>query len=118
MIASVAAALMMGKVESYPQLLLFGFFTGIALASFSVGVAFVSGWYPAENQGFALGVYGAGNVGQSLAAFGAPFLFVHIGFRNTFWSFAVLLAAWCLLFVFFAKDAPRTAPPKSFIQMV
>ena len=43
MIVSVAAALLMGKVGSYPQLLLFGFFTGIALASFSVRVAFVSG---------------------------------------------------------------------------
>src|ERR1041384_4613588 len=46
MIVSVAAALLMGKVETYSQLLLFGFFTGIALASFAVGVAFVSGWYP------------------------------------------------------------------------
>lgn len=68
MIASVIAALLMGKVETYSQLLLFGFFTGIALASFSVGVAFISGWYPPEKQGFALGIYGAGNVGQSLAA--------------------------------------------------
>ncbi|HET8889561.1 MAG TPA: MFS transporter [Candidatus Angelobacter sp.] len=118
MMASVIAALLMGKVETYSQLLLFGFFTGIALASFSVGVAFVSGWYPPERQGFALGVYGAGNVGQSLAAFGAPLLFTYAGFRNTFWSFAALLAAWCLLFVLFANDAPRTAAPKSFIQMV
>jgi NNP family nitrate/nitrite transporter-like MFS transporter len=118
MLASVIAALLMGKVETYSQLLLFGFFTGIALASFSVGVAFVSGWYPPEKQGFALGVYGAGNVGQSLAAFGAPLLFTYAGFRNTFWSFAVLLAAWCLLFVLFAKDAPRTAAAKSFAQMV
>src|SRR5215469_15865592 len=39
MIASVAAALLMGKVETYSELLLYGFFTGIALASFSVGVA-------------------------------------------------------------------------------
>src|SRR5215471_512343 len=68
MVLSIAAALLMGKVSSYPQLLLYGFFTGIALASFSVGVAFVSGWYAAERQGFALGIYGAGNVGQSLAA--------------------------------------------------
>jgi MFS transporter, NNP family, nitrate/nitrite transporter len=118
MIVSVAAALLMGTVENYSQLLLFGFFTGIALASFSVGVAFVSGWYPAEKQGFALGVYGAGNVGQSLAAFGAPLLFLHAGFRNTFWSFAVLLAVWCVLFSVFAKDAPRTSAPKSLVQMV
>src|SRR5215467_13165840 len=118
MIFSVAAAMLMGQVNSYQQLLLFGFFTGIALASFSVGVAFVSGWYAAERQGFALGVYGAGNVGQSLAAFGAPFLFAYLGFRNTFWSFAGLLALWTVIFAIFAKDAPRTAPPKSFAQMV
>src|ERR1041385_8646453 len=97
MIASVAAALLMGKVETYSQLLLFGFFTGIALASFSVGVAFVSGWSPPEKQGFALGVYGAGNVGQSLAAFGAPLLFPRVGFRNTFWIFAGLLVLWCAI---------------------
>ena len=118
MIASVIAALLMGEVETNSQLLLFGFFTGIALASFSVGVGFVSGWYPPEKQGFALGIYGAGNVGQSLAAFGAPLLFARVGFRNTFWSFAALLAAWCLLFLVFAKDAPRSTAPKSFLQMV
>src|SRR5436305_11532365 len=48
MTASVFAALLMGEVNSYSQLLLFGFFTGIALASFSIGVAFVSGWYAAD----------------------------------------------------------------------
>lgn len=116
--ASVAAALFMGTVYSYAQLLLYGFFTGIALASFSVGVAFVSGWYPAKQQGFALGVYGAGNVGQSLAAFGAPLLFMSAGLRNTFWAFALLLALWMALFFVLAKDAPRSAPPKSFAQMV
>ncbi len=118
MVLSVAAAFLMGRVASYPQLLLFGFFTGIALASFSVGVGFVSGWYSAERQGFALGVYGAGNVGQSLAAFGAPVLSAHLGLRNTFWTFAALLAVWTVIFFSFAKDAPRTAPPKSLAQMV
>jgi NNP family nitrate/nitrite transporter-like MFS transporter len=115
---SVLAAGLMGEVSSYRQLLLFGFFTGIALASFSIGVAFVSGWYSPERQGFALGVYGAGNVGQSLAAFGAPLLFIHLGFRNTFWSFAGLLAVWTAVFFAFAKDAPRSTPPKSLAQMV
>jgi NNP family nitrate/nitrite transporter-like MFS transporter len=118
MVLSVGAALLMGKVESYPQLLLFGFFTGIALASFSVGVVFVSGWYSAERQGFALGVYGAGNIGQSLAAFGAPLLFVQVGFRNTFWTFAGLLAVWAVLFAILAEDAPKAVPPKSFTEMV
>lgn len=118
MLFSVIAALLMGLVGNYHQLLVFGFFTGLALASFSVGVAFVSGWYPPERQGVALGVYGAGNVGQSLAAFGAPVLFAYTGFRNTFWAFAVLLALWAVVFILFAKDAPRTAAPKTLGQMM
>lgn len=118
MAVSGVAAILMGEVETYTQLLLFGLFTGVALASFSIGVAFVSEWYTAEKQGFALGVYGAGNVGQSLAAFGAPLLFVHVGFRNTFWIFGGLLAVWCLFFLIFAKDAPRSSAPKSLTQMV
>lgn len=118
MVVSVIAALLMGRVHNYSQLLGFGFLTGVALASFSVGVGFVSGWYSAERQGFALGVYGAGNVGQSLAAFGAPLLFTRVGFQNTFWTFAGLLALWAIIFLLFAKNAPRTAPPKSLGQMM
>lgn len=118
MICSIIAALLMGKVTDYHQLLVFGLLTGIALASFSVGVAFVSGWYSADRQGFALGVYGAGNVGQSLAAFGAPLLYAQVGLRYTFWTFAALLAIWAVIFVALAKDAPQTAPPKSLNQML
>src|ERR1051326_4376437 len=72
MLLSVIPAVLIGWVTDYAGLLLCGFFIGIALASFSVGVGFVSGWYPPKQQGTALGVYGAGNIGQSLAAFGAP----------------------------------------------
>lgn len=118
MVVSIAAALLMGQVHSYAQLMNFGFITGVALASFSVGVAFVSGWYSAERQGFALGVYGAGNVGQSLAAFGAPLLFPILGLRNTFWSFAGLLVIWSAIFLVLAKNPPRCAPPKSLQQML
>jgi NNP family nitrate/nitrite transporter-like MFS transporter len=118
MLVSIAAALLMGEVNSCAQLMGFGFLTGVALASFSVGVAFVSGWYSPERQGFALGVYGAGNVGQSLAAFGAPLLFPILGFRNSFWSFAGLLVIWTILFFVLAKDSPRSSPPNSLRQMV
>ena len=103
-----------GTVHDYPQLLIYGFFIGIALASFSVGVAFVSGWYNAERQGFALGVYGAGNIGQSLAAFGSPFIAAAAGIRWGFWTFGVLLSVWLVLFLFLARNAPRRSAIKSF----
>lgn len=109
---SIVPAFLMGGVKDYRQLLIYGFFIGIALASFSVGVGFVNGWYPAERQGFALGVYGAGNVGQSVAAFSAPFIAKAYGAKWGFWTFGVALTLWLLLFAVAAKDAPRQGPPK------
>ena len=107
LIASILPALLMGWVEYYWQLLLCGFFIGIALASFSVGVGFVSGWYPPESQGAVLGIYGAGNIGQSLAAFGAPLLVVTLGNEAWgFWAFALLAFLWLLLFAFLAENYP------------
>src|SRR5579872_69061 len=64
MACSIIPALAMGWVHTYAALLVFGFLIGIALASFSVGVAFVSRWYPPEKQGTALGIYGAGMSGN------------------------------------------------------
>jgi MFS transporter, NNP family, nitrate/nitrite transporter len=113
MFLSIIPAVLMGWVGNYWQLIVCGFFIGIGLASFSVGAGFVSGWYPPEKQGAALGIYGAGNVGQSLAAFGSPLLAGALGFAWGFWTFAVLLLVWLAVFWFQAKDAPRRAPAKS-----
>jgi len=114
MVSSIAPALMMGFVADYWQLVVCGFFLGVALASFSVGVGFVSGWYPLERQGMALGVYGAGNIGQSLAAFGSPALASTLGFKWGFWTFGFLLVVWLAFFWIKARNAPRRAPAKSF----
>jgi len=118
MASSITPALMMGFVADYWQLIVCGFFIGIALASFSVGVGFVSGWYPPEKQGAALGVYGAGNIGQSLAAFGSPLLAAALGFRWGFWTFGVLLLAWLAVFLLKAENAPRRARAKRFSDVI
>src|SRR5579884_175126 len=108
----------MGYASSYHQLIIFGVVTGVALASFSVGVGFVSGWFSAERQGLALGVYGAGNVGQSLAAFGAPLLAARVGVRGAFWLFAALLFIWMATFAVAARNAPSRGPAKTMKDMV
>ncbi len=118
MALSVIPAFLMGTVADYSHLLTYGFFIGIALASFSVGVGFVSGWFSAERQGFALGVYGAGNIGQSLAAFGSPFIAAAAGMRWGFWIFGVLLTIWLLIFVAMARNAPRRGAVKSFAAII
>ncbi len=118
MLFSIVPAFLMGGVSSYAQLLTYGFLIGVALASFSVGVAFVNGWYPPERQGFALGVYGAGNIGQSLAAYGSPVVAAAIGFKWGFWTFGLLLSAWLVIFMIMARNAPDRGPAKSFAEIV
>ncbi|HKQ77268.1 MAG TPA: MFS transporter [Blastocatellia bacterium] len=113
MVSSIIPALVIGYVADYWQLIVCGFFIGVALASFSVGVGFVSGWYWPERQGMALGVYGAGNIGQSLAAFGSPVLASALGFKWGFWTFGILLLMWLVVFLLKAENAPRRAPAKS-----
>jgi len=118
MACAVVPAYLAGRVSSYPQLLLYGFLIGIGLASFSVGVGFVTGWFSAERQGTALGVYGAGNIGQSLAAFGAPLIAKRYGFAWGFWVFGGLLACWLLVFVLLARNAERRAPARSLADII
>ena len=118
MVMSIIPAFLMGTVEDYHHLLFYGFFIGVALASFSVGVGFVSGWYPPQRQGFALGVYGAGNIGQSLAAFGSPFIAAAFGIRWGFWTFGALLAIWLVIFIAAARNAPREGGVKSLADTV
>lgn len=118
MVLSIIPAFLMGTVGDYAHLIAYGFFIGIALASFSVGVGFVSGWYAAERQGFALGVYGAGNIGQSLAAFGSPLIAAAAGVKWGFWTFGILLTVWLAVFLLLARDAPRGGAVKSLAEIV
>ncbi len=115
---SIVPALAIGHVTGFYGLLTYGFLIGVALASFSVGVAFTSGWYPPSRQGTALGIYGAGNIGQALAAYGSPALAATLGYVWGFQTFAILLAIWLVLFLAFARNAPRLAPPKSLVQIM
>lgn len=118
MIASIVPAILLGLIEEYWQLLVCGFFAGISLASFSVGVGFVSRWYPPGRQGAALGVYGAGNIGQSLAAYGSPLLAGILGYRWGFWTFAFALGIWIVLFALLARDAESAAKPATMQELV
>ncbi len=118
MAGSIIPVLAMGWVQTYTQLLIAAFGCGLALASFSVGAGFVSGWFPPQRQGFALGVYGAGNIGQSLAAFGAPVIAGALGYRWGFWIFGLLTLIWLIGFALWARNAPRQGPPKTLAQIL
>ena len=69
-------AYLVSTVTSYQLLLFYAFLVGFAGNSFSVGIAWVSAWWPRERQGVALGIFGAGNVGASVTKFIGPALIV------------------------------------------
>jgi NNP family nitrate/nitrite transporter-like MFS transporter len=71
-------AYLVSQASSYGMLLFFAFLVGFAGNSFSVGIAWVSAWWPQDRQGFALGVFGAGNVGASVTKFIGPALIVAV----------------------------------------
>lgn len=98
------------RQTSYPGLLTVAFLLGLAGSSFAVGVGYVSRWTPAERQGSALGVYGLGNIGQSAAVFLGPVLAQRIGMTGVFYSLAVLLLVWAVVFAVFGRNAP--VPPR------
>lgn len=108
-------AWLVGAASGFPQLLIL--LAGVGLGSFSIGVGFVSAWFPPNRQGTALGVYGAGSIGQSLAAFFAPSIAAAFGFVWGYRAFAVLVFAWLLLFALFSRNAPRAAAAKSLREM-
>jgi NNP family nitrate/nitrite transporter-like MFS transporter len=68
----VLPLLFLAVFESYPALLVGGFFVGVSGASFAIGIPFVNHWFAPERRGFALGVYGVGNVGTAIAGFTSP----------------------------------------------
>jgi NNP family nitrate/nitrite transporter-like MFS transporter len=110
---SALPAVLFGYSNSYWALIGDGFLLGVAGSSFAVGVPFVAGWYARERQGYALGVYGMGNIGTAIAFFGAPAIANHWGRSAVGWVTAIMLLVGAWAFYSGARNAPRTAPPRS-----
>lgn len=116
LILMLIPAVALGFAHDYSTYMIVAAFLGIAGTSFSVGVTFVSRWFPPEKQGTALGVYGAGNIGQSIAVFGAPALASHLGISWAAWIFAAAALIYAAIFCRLAEDAQWHVNPKSFSQ--
>ncbi len=114
---------LLSRASSYDQALALALGIGIAGSTFASGVAWVSAWYPAERQGFALGIFGAGNVGASITKLLAPTLVTAVGTAGLLggaipggWRlvpvlFAVALVAMAAL-VYFAAPTPDHRPSR------
>jgi NNP family nitrate/nitrite transporter-like MFS transporter len=107
LIPAVGASL----THSFPSLVGWSFVVGCAGASFSVGAAFTSKWFPAEQQGTALGIYGMGNLGWSLTV---ALVAAFSDWRIPFWTLAIAAVGFGVLFLILARDAPATEQSSKF----
>ena len=74
MLAGALPMYLLSYADSYPEFLAASLGFGVSGASFAVGVAYTSLWFPAARQGTALGIFGMGNMGAGLTVMIAPFL--------------------------------------------
>lgn len=103
-----AATFLLAYVETFGGLLAAALGVGLAGGAFSVGVTYVSKFYPAERQGSVLGIFGAGNVGAALTSLLAPAVMVAMGWQAVaqIWAGALLLTA--VLFLLLTEEDPET----------
>lgn len=99
-----------GNARSFPMLIVFGFFLGIAGTTFAVGIPFVNAWYQADRRGFATGIFGAGMGGTALSSFLTPRFVTWFGYTATHVIVAVVLVATAALCWFVMRNSPRWTP--------
>lgn len=76
MLAAAVPLLTLSASTTYAGFLWSSLGFGLTGASFAVGVAYTSVWFPRERQGTALGLFGMGNAGAALTTMLAPSLLV------------------------------------------
>ena len=113
MLAAAAATFLTSYADSYIELLVAALGVGIAGGSFSVGISYVSKFYPQGRQGTALGIFGAGNVGSAVTKFLAPFVMVAMGWQAVAQIWAAGLAVMAVLFLLLTREDPDQARRKS-----
>ncbi len=91
----------------YPVLLILGMLIGSGIATFSVGIAQVSYWFPRSRQGGPLGVYaGLGNAAPGLSSWLLPVAVGGLGLLSAYSIWFGLLLGIAILYALFIKDAP------------
>ncbi|WP_370616807.1 MFS transporter [Mumia sp. Pv 4-285] len=99
-----------GEANSYPLLILFGFFLGIGGTTFAVGIPTVKAWFEKPRQGFATGLFGAGMGGTALSSFFTPRFVENFGYMTTHVIIAVALLITAGICWAFMRDSPRWTP--------
>jgi len=117
---------LLSSVHSYLGYALCSFGFGLTGASFAVGIAFTSYWFPKQRQGVALGIFGAGNAGAALTTFLAPSLLNNLtmngasieGWRHLPQIYSAALVAVGILFILLVKNKTSPSANKKMKELI
>ncbi|GAB1714970.1 MAG: major facilitator superfamily MFS_1 [Nitrobacter sp.] len=100
--------------EGYYSFLFLGSMLGLGGATFVVGNAHVSSWYPKSRQGMALGLFALGNIGITVGMMLVTFVITNVvdandpdGWRIIFPIFAIPTLLMAAVYMFFTSDPPN-----------
>jgi len=98
---------------SYPEkmhglfglILFLGFLSGAGIATFSVGIAQTSYWFPKKKQGMALGTYaGLGNLAPGVFSLILPFYLQSFGFISAYFAWFLFLLMGTIIYAIIGKN--------------
>lgn len=88
-----------GMKGMYWLVLFFGFLSGCGIATFSVGIAQTSYWFPRNKQGSALGTFGGlGNLAPGIFSIILPLFLTRFGFISAYFSWFLFLVLGTVLY--------------------
>jgi NNP family nitrate/nitrite transporter-like MFS transporter len=125
LILSAIPMYLLSTATNYYEYALYSFGFGITGATFAVGIAFTSVWYPKKNQGTVLGIFGAGNAGAAATSLLAPAILLQLttdgnieGWRTLPIYYAVMLLAMGIIFLIFTENRKTEAANKTLGAMM
>ncbi|MDP2337495.1 MAG: MFS transporter [Bacteroidota bacterium] len=89
----------------YGLILFLGFLSGAGIATFSVGIAQTSYWFPKKKQGMALGTYaGLGNLAPGVFSLILPFYLQSFGFISAYFAWFLFLVIGTIIYAFVGQN--------------
>ena len=102
-------------MDSYSSLIAMAALLGFGGATFSIGIPYISAWFPATKRGLAIGIYSLGNAGTALSGLLTPPISNAFGFQATAYLVAALLVVIAIIFALFGANSPSWRAPKQSV---
>jgi len=116
---------LLSTATTFNEYALYSFGFGITGATFAVGIAFTSVWYPKKNQGTVLGIFGAGNAGAAATSLLAPGILLQLtasdnleGWRTLPIYYSIMLVVMGIIFLIFTENKKTKASEKTLRVMM